>query len=125
VGPLRGLGLAHRGLALATSVTSLLNLAQLAFRLRSKLGGVDAGRILRSLGRILVASAIPAAGLAAGLAALGDISGRGLAIRAAVVAGGGLGALVAGGLLMRLLRVEELAMLGELARSIRGRFRRG
>jgi putative peptidoglycan lipid II flippase len=125
VGPLRGLGLAHRGLALATSVTSLLNLAQLAFRLRSKLGGVDAGRILRSLGRILVASAIPAAGLAAGLAALGDISGRGLAIRAAVVAGGGLGALVAGGLLMRLLRVEELAMLGELARSIRGRFGRG
>jgi putative peptidoglycan lipid II flippase len=125
VGPLRGLGLAHRGLALATSVTSLLNLAQLAFRLRSKLGGVDGGRILRSLGRIIVASAIPAAGLAAGLAALGDISGRGLAIRAAVVAGGGLGALVAGGLLMRLLRVEELAMLGELARSIRGRFRRG
>jgi len=125
VGPLAGLGLAHRGLALATSATAMLNLVQLAFRLRSRLGGVDGGRILRSLGKLLVASALTAAGLAAGLAALGDVSGRGITFRAAVVAGGGLGALVVGGLLMWLLRVDELSMLGELARSMRSRFRRG
>jgi len=124
VGPLAGLGLAHRGLALATSVTSLLNLSQLAFRLRSRIGGIDGGRILRSLGKLLVAGGLTAAGLVAALFALGDVSGRGIAFRAAVVAGGGLGALVVGGLLMRLLRVEELSMLGELARSMRSRFRR-
>ena len=125
VGPLARLGLAHRGLALATSVTAMLNLVQLAVRLRSRLGGVDGGRILRSLGKLLVASGLTAAGLVAGLMALGDVSGRGVAFRAAVVAGGALGALVVGGLLMWLLRVEELALLRELVRSFAGRFRRG
>src|SRR5262245_54785177 len=67
VGPLASLGLAHRGLALATSVTSLLNLGQLAFRLRSRIGGIDGGRTLRSLVRLLVASGITAALLAVGL----------------------------------------------------------
>jgi putative peptidoglycan lipid II flippase len=125
VGPLAGLGLAHRGLALATSVTSLLNLSQLAFRLRSRIGGIDGGRILRSLGKLLLASGLTAGGLAAGLWALGDVSGRGVMFRAGVVAGGALGALVVGGVLMRLLRVDELALLGELSRSLRSRFGRG
>jgi len=125
VGPLAGLGLAHRGLALATSVTSLLNLSQLAFRLRSRIGGIDGGRILRSLGKLLLASGLAAGGLAAGLWALGDVSGRGVMFRAGVVAGGALGALVVGGVLMRLLRVDELALLGELSRSLRSRFGRG
>jgi putative peptidoglycan lipid II flippase len=125
VGPLAGLGLAHRGLALATSVTSLLNLSQLAFRLRSRIGGIDGGRILRSLGKLLLASGLAAGGLAAGLWALGDVSSRGVMFRAGVVAGGALGALVVGGVLMRLLRVDELALLGELSRSLRSRFGRG
>ena len=124
VGPLVGLGLAHRGLALATSVTAMLNLVQLAFRLRSRIGGVDGGRILRSLGKLLLASGLTAGGLAAGLWALGDVSGRGVMFRAGVVAGGALGALVVGGVLMRLLRVDELALLGELSRSLRSRFGR-
>ena len=125
VGPLAGLGLAHRGLALATSATAVLNLVQLAFRLRSRIGGVDGGRILRSLGKLVLASGVTAAGLAAGLWALGDVSGRGVMVRAGVVAGGALGALVVGGVLMRLLRVDELALLGELSRSLRSRFGRG
>ena len=123
VGPLAGLGLAHRGLALATSATAVLNLVQLALRLRSRIGGVDGGRILRSLGKLVVASAATAAGLTAALWAIGDVSGRGLVMRAGVVAGGALGALVVGGLLMRLLRVEELSLLGELSRSLRSRLR--
>jgi putative peptidoglycan lipid II flippase len=125
VGPLAGLGLAHRGLALATSATAVLNLVQLAYRLRSKLGGIDGGRILRSLAKLLLASGVTAAGLVAALAALGDVSGRSVVFRAAVVAGGALAALVVGGLLLRLFRVQELAMLGELVRSFRSRFRRG
>src|SRR5262245_59489676 len=123
VGPLASLGLAHRGLALATSVTSLLNLTQLAFRLRSRIGGIDGGRILRSLLKLVIASGLTAAGLFAGLTALGDVSGRAVTFRAAVVAGGALGAIVVGGLLMRLLGVEELGLLGELGRSLRSRLR--
>src|SRR5437763_1021247 len=41
VGPLARLGLAHRGLALATSVTAFINLTQLAFGLRGRIGGID------------------------------------------------------------------------------------
>jgi len=96
-----------------------------AFRLRRRIGGIDGGRILRSLAKLVVSSGVTAAGLAAGLVALGDVSGRGLVVRAGVVAGGALGALVVGGVLMRLLRVDELSLLGELGRSMRARFGRG
>lgn len=122
VGPLAGLGLAHRGLALATSATSLMNLAQLSWRLRARLGGIDGRRMASSFARILAASAMTAALLGLALAALGDITTRGLLVRVGVVAGGGvlsLGLLV---LCLRALRVEELAMLAELGRSLRGRF---
>jgi putative peptidoglycan lipid II flippase len=121
VGPLAVLGLAHRGLALATSVTALMNLGQLSFRLRARLGGIDGRRMTRSLARILVASLATAGLLALALAAIGDITARGVLLRAGVVVGGGV--LSMGVLLgfLRLLRVEELAMLGELGRSLRGR----
>ncbi len=122
VGPLVGLGLAHRGLALATSATALMNLTQLSWRLRTRLGSIDGGRMARSLARILAASAITAVLLWLALAALGDITARGVLVRVGVVTGGGvfsLGVLV---ICLRILRVEELAMLTELGRSLRGRF---
>lgn len=124
VGPLAGLGLAHRGLALATSATSLINLAQLSFQLRRRLGGIDGGRMARSAVRIVLVSAVAGVLLTLGLQAIGDITQRGLLVRAGVVAGGGIaGVLVlAGGL--ALLRVEELGMLQELGRSFAGRFGR-
>jgi putative peptidoglycan lipid II flippase len=124
VGPLRGLGLAHRGLALATSVTALMNLAQLSFALRGRLGGIDGRRMAGALARILAASVATAALLALALRALGDITTRGVLLRAGVVAGGGvlsLGVLLLG---FRLLRVDELAMVAELGRSLRGRMGR-
>ena len=115
VGPLAGLGLAHRGLALATSATSLINLAQLAWLLRAKLSGIEGGRLLRSGLRILLASAIAAGVLLAGLTWIGDITTRGLWVRLGVVAGGGgVGLVVLAGALA-VLRVEELAMLGVLS----------
>ncbi len=122
VGPLAGLGLAHRGLALATSATSIMNLAQLSWGLRARLGGIDGGRMARSLVRIVAASVVTAALLAFALAALGDITARGVLVRLGVVAGGGVLSLGVLLLALRVLRVEELAMVQELARSIRGRF---
>ena len=125
VGPLAGLGLEHRGLALATSVTAILNLSQLAFRLRARLGGIEGRRLFASFVRITAASAVPAALLAGALVLWGDGSGLGLPARLGVVVGGGVAglALLVGAL--RLLRVEELAMVGELARSFRARMGRG
>ncbi len=122
VGPLAGLGLAHRGLALATSATAIMNLGQLSWRLRQHLGGIDARRMATSFVRILAASAVTAALLAVGLAALGDITSRGLLVRLAVVAGGGVASLGVLLVALRVFRVEELAMVGELVRSVRGKF---
>jgi putative peptidoglycan lipid II flippase len=125
VGPLAFLGLGHQGLALATSATAILNLSQLALRLRGRLGGIEGGRMLRSLARITAASAVPAVLAALALALWGDGSRLGVLARLGVVAGGGvLGlALLAGA--MRLLRVEELGMVRELARSVRARLTAG
>jgi len=125
VGPLARLGLAHRGLALATSATSFVNLLQLSWRLRTRLGSIDGARLLRSLSRILVASAAVGLLLAVALHALGDLTARGIGLRLGVVAGGGVLSL---GLLLvafRLLGVEELSLAGELARSLRSRFSGG
>jgi putative peptidoglycan lipid II flippase len=121
VGPLVGLGLAHRGLALATSVTSFVNLLQLSWRLRQRIGRIEGGRMLRSLGRILLASAAVGALLALALARLGDLTTRGITVRLAAVAGGGVISLLLLALALRLLRVEELALVGELWRSVRAR----
>ncbi|MFM7231994.1 MAG: murein biosynthesis integral membrane protein MurJ [bacterium] len=124
VGPLVGMGLGHTGLALATSVTSMVNLAQLAWRLRGRIGGIEGGRMLRSLARITLASAAAAAGLAFVLPATGDITAASVPVRAAVVAGGGLAGLVIIAALLRVLRVEELALVGDVVRSVRGRLTR-
>src|SRR5262245_58989993 len=124
VGPLAGVGLAHRGLALATSVTSLANLALLAVLLRRRLGGVDGARMLASLTRIALASAIPAAAVGWALGQLPAASGQGVLARVLQVALGGLASLALLVPALKLLRVEELAMLSEATHSIRSRLRR-
>jgi putative peptidoglycan lipid II flippase len=125
VGPLAALGLAHRGLALATSATSFVNLFQLSWLLKRRLGRIEGGRMLGALARILLASAAVGALLALGLRAVGDLTARGVAVRFGVVAGGGVASLVLLLLAFRLLGVEELALLNELFRSLRGRLGRG
>lgn len=123
-GPLVGLGLGHRGLALATSVTSLVNLAQLAFYLRRRIGGIDGARLLRAVAGILVAGALAAAVVAAGLTGFGDVTTQGVVVRVAVVAVGGIAGLGLLLLALRLLRVEERALLDGLVRSLRARLGR-
>ncbi len=123
IGPLAGLGLAHRGLALATSVTSVANLALLALWLRRRLGRVDGARMLASLARIAAASVVAAALARAALGPLADASSEPVLVRAAIVAAGGLAWLALHALLLRLFRVEELTMLVDAARAVRDRFR--
>jgi putative peptidoglycan lipid II flippase len=114
--------LAHWGLALATSLTSIVNLLQLAFGLRRKLGDLDGRRVLSTLARVAASSAIGGAAAAAALlplAGTSSLSGRVLAVLAA-----GLAGLVVTVVAMKLLRVSELATVEDLARGLLRRFRR-
>lgn len=124
IGPLAGLGLAHRGLALAASAAAAANLLQLSLYLRGRIGGFDARRILATLARVLAASLAVGVVLWFGLHALGGRWHRGhvrvlATVLGALVAGAGLG-----GVALRAARVEELALLGDLGRSLTRRFRR-
>jgi putative peptidoglycan lipid II flippase len=124
IGPLRHLGLDHRGIALAASLAAVANLAQLAFGLRRRLGGFEGGRIAATLLRVLAASAGVGAVLWFGLRALGDHWRHGhLAQLGTVAAGLALGAAL-GWAALKLARVEELAVLEDLARSLRRRLGR-
>lgn len=118
VGPLRGLGLEHRGLALAASLAAIANVLQLAFYLRRKIGAFEGRRMAATLVRVGLASALVGASLAFALARLGDRWHRSLPLELACVAGAALAALALGWLAMRLLRVEELAVAQDLAKGV-------
>ncbi len=125
IGPLRPLGLGHTGLALATSVTAFASLLQLTWYLRRRVGPLEGRRMLNTLWRVSAAASLAALLCAAALRWMGD-GGRGnLAAEAATVASLLSLALAAGYAAMRLLRVEELATVEQLARSLARRlFRR-
>ena len=124
IGPLRPLGLEHRGLALATSLTAIANLLQLAFYLRRRLGPMEGGRMRRTAVRVLIVSALAVAPSALALALLGDAWHGSWLIELAVV-GVSLGLTVAlGALLARALGIEELPALRALVGAVTGRLRR-
>ncbi len=118
VGPLAFLGLQHRGLALAASLTSISNLVQLTFYLRRRIGPVGAGDLLRALARVLAASAIAAGACVLMLVLLGERWHRGPLVEAAVVA---LGAALMGALTWALLRAfgaSDVHVVEDLARGM-------
>jgi putative peptidoglycan lipid II flippase len=121
VGPLRPLGLEHAGLALATSLTSIANLAQLTWYLRRRLGPLEGGRMLQTLWRVGVGAGLATGLCAAGLALMGPPGT--LARAAAQVLGGMALAGTTGYLAMRWLKVEELATVETLASSLTRRLR--
>ena len=124
VGPLRDLGLAHRGLALAASAAAAANLTQLAFYLRGRIGGFEAGRIAATLGRVLAASATVGALLWLALHAMAGWWHQGHVRVLGTVVVGALGAAVLGYAALKAARVEELALLEDAAGPLLRRFRR-
>jgi putative peptidoglycan lipid II flippase len=118
IGPLRGLGLGHMGLALATSVTSIANLLQLARSLRRRVGPLEGRRMLNTLWRVSLASAFAALLCAVALRWVAPHLTPGWMANAAVVAGGLVLALLAGYAAMKALRVEELATVESLAAAL-------
>ena len=125
IGPLRPLGLAHRGLALATSLTAIVNFAQLTWYLRRRVGRFEGRRIATTLLRVGLASTVAVGGCALALAALGERWHHGLVGAGLVVLGAAGFALAAGYGLMKLTRVEELdtleALVVALGRRMTGR----
>ncbi len=114
--------LGHLGLALATSVTSCVNLLQLALYLRPRLGGLEGGRMLRSAVRVALASLAAVGACGGGLWLSADRwHGRVLPELAVVAAGAAL-ALPLGWIAMKALRVEELKAAEDVGRAVLGRF---
>jgi putative peptidoglycan lipid II flippase len=124
VGPLAGLGLGHRGLALAASCSALANVSQLAFLLRGRIGGFEGRRIAATLLRVAVASVIVGAALAGILALAGSGVTHGhVALLGTVLVSAAVALALFWGSL-RLARVEELALFEDAAGSVVRRFRR-
>jgi len=124
VGPLASLGLGHAGLALATSITSIVNLAQLAFYLHRRVGDFEQRRILTTLARVGLASAAVAAVIAYALSAIGDRAPHGVLGAGLTVAAAAAAALVLAAITFRVARVEELGVLDDLAKGLARRFKR-
>ncbi len=124
VGPLASLGLGHAGLALATSVTSVLNLLQLAFYLRRRVGDFEQARILSTLVRVGGASLAVALPLAWALERSGGAWQHSALAAGLTVCVAAVGSLGIGAVAFRLARVEELSVLADLSRGLARRFRR-
>ncbi|MBI1797039.1 MAG: murein biosynthesis integral membrane protein MurJ [Candidatus Eisenbacteria bacterium] len=124
IGPLRGLGLGHTGLALATSATSIANFLQLAYHLRRRVGPLEGRRMANTLWRVSAAAAVASVASVLALRALAGRLPGGIRGDAIEVALGLALALGVGYVAMRVLRVEELAtveaLIGSLRRRIKG-----
>jgi len=108
--------LGHFGLALATSVTSIVNLLQLALALRGSVGRLEGRRTIGTVLRVGAASLIGCAPCAVVLAMV-RVPGTWtweLATVAVMALVGGASMYV----MMKLLRVEEVAVLDDLLRSV-------
>ncbi len=109
--------LAHGGLALAVSLAAMLNISLLTIQLRKKIGRIDAGRILRSLVKIIPASL--AIGVIGWWVSLNPLwQQRGHSLSKIGLLGGGIVASVCFYLgAMWLLRSEELGFLWGIVRK--------
>jgi putative peptidoglycan lipid II flippase len=101
----------YRGLALGTSIAALFNAVLLMFFLRRRLHGIEGGRVLRSLMRITIASALMGvAAVAADMAAGAWRPGGGLVpqvIRLAATIGVALGVLSAAAYVLRIREFRD------------------
>lgn len=103
-----------RGLALAHSLGYVVGAAVLGVLLARRVGGLEARRTLRELGKVVLASAAAAGGMAAGAMGASRVLDAGVAGSLAQLAAGGAAGLLAFFVLARILRVEDLAVLRRL-----------
>jgi len=119
MGPLQ-----HSGLALATSIGSMLNFALLFAALRRRLGALGAGALAAAAGRILLASALAAGAGWAVVTWMGRLhAGSSTPWRLLVVVAGLGAAGVVYGAACSLLRVPEVRAVTDTLRRLFGRGR--
>lgn len=112
--------LAHGGLALATSLASMLNITLLTVLLRKKIGRIDARRIGMSLVRIIPASvAMGAIGWWVSRNPVWDSTGNTI-YKIQLLGGGMIGSVIFYILVMWALKSEELKFLRGMVRKRRG-----
>jgi putative peptidoglycan lipid II flippase len=108
--------LEHGGLALATSLTAMLNISLLTIQLRKKIGRMDGKRILRSLIRIVPASlAMSVIGWWVSRQPIWEQSGHAL-YKAELLAGGMAVSVLFYVVVMWILRSEELKFMWGMVR---------
>lgn len=114
----------YRGIALSASLAALFNAGTLAFLLRRALGGLEFGRVVTTLVKILLASAAMSATAWWGDAWLATVlPGRALplqVVRLGLVIGASMLVLAAGAHLLRIREFEEVrdGVLGKVRRMI-------
>jgi putative peptidoglycan lipid II flippase len=113
--------LGHLGLALSASLTAIVNLLQLVYHLRARLGPLEGRRMLRTALRVGGAAVLVCGLNGAALWALEDRWHGGFVAEAVVVATSLLVAVPLGWLALRLLKVEELAAAEAAAAALRRR----
>jgi putative peptidoglycan lipid II flippase len=113
--------LGHLGLALSTSATAFSNLFQLSWYLRRRIGPFGGRRMASSFGRVLGAAAIMAAVSALSFLIFKETWKRSALLDALMIAVSLLGGLLVSYAAMKVLRVEELAVVDDLFRSARAR----
>jgi putative peptidoglycan lipid II flippase len=117
--------LGHMGLALATSLTSIVNLVQLVFYLRRRIGPFEGRRIATSAVRVTAAAVLVAVVCRGVSSWLARSWGPSLMLEIATIAVSFLIAIVVGYAALKALRVEEVDVAEQLMRSLRSRLRKG
>ncbi len=113
--------LGHLGLAFSAAVTSVIGMLQLTYYLRRRIGPLEGRRMARTLLRVGAAATVAAGGNVVLLRLL-DNRWEGRVLSELLVVGAGfLLSVLAGGIVMRLLKVEELHAVGDIVRALRER----
>lgn len=109
--------LKHAGLALATSLSSTLNLILLSRKLSYKLGGIEFKKTFKSLFKILFSS-LPIGFISYGICSFADWTIKGNLVQKVLLLAGGIGlGMVVYGVISLTLRNEEISFLTKWVRK--------
>jgi murein biosynthesis integral membrane protein MurJ len=111
------------GLAAGHAISYTVGAVLLLAALSRRIGGIDAGRILGAVARMLAASLVMGAAVASAAGVTDRLVGSGLVADLAVVVAGVLAGVATYAAAARVLRIQELDLLFEIVRRRRARAR--
>jgi putative peptidoglycan lipid II flippase len=114
----RMVAMGHGGLALATSIAATLHMLALAWFLRKRLGGIEGGKVLSGLGKVVAASVAMGAACYAvrfAMAGIVDVHARSGAALTVLVAA--MASMIVYLGLVKIMRLEEATYVWNVARA--------